>query len=240
MNILQKLKNRFYSKLSNWVRKQNIILLNKDGVISKKALISGSKLYGRIKLSEGVRIDSSFLSGNVEIKEGAVIRKGVYLNSKSRISIERYTVINGPNTTLISDINQIEVGAFCSIARNVQFQEANHDYHNFTTSFIESKFGQKKVQEIISKGGIKLGHDVWIGTQCVILSGAEIGTGAIVAANSVVSGVIPPYAIVAGSPAKVLKYRFDEIKIKELLESQWWYHINKENYKEFKIKFNSI
>ena len=74
----------------------------------------------------------------------------------------------------------------------------------------------------MSKGNIVIGNDVWIGTHSVILSGAKINDGAIVAANSVVTGEIPAYAIVAGAPAKVLKYRFPQNVIDDLLEKQWW------------------
>jgi virginiamycin A acetyltransferase len=82
--------------------------------------------------------------------------------------------------------------------------------------------GKSFKEDLVSKGNIELGHDVWIGTQCVILSGAKIGTGAVIAANSVVTGEIPPYAIAAGSPAKIIKYRFEEKVISELLQSKWW------------------
>ena len=68
-----------------------------------------------------------------------------------------------------------------------------------------------------------MGHDVWIGTHCVLLSGAKIGNGAIIAANSVVTGEIPAYAIAAGSPAKVIKYRFSEEMISSLNALSWWH-----------------
>jgi virginiamycin A acetyltransferase len=92
-----------------------------------------------------------------------------------------------------------------------------------TTYFLRKNLEKKHSKEdLVSKGPITIGHDVWIGTHCVILSGAEIGTGAVIAANSVVTGAIPPYAIAAGTPAKVIRYRFDEKTINELLESRWW------------------
>jgi virginiamycin A acetyltransferase len=74
-----------------------------------------------------------------------------------------------------------------------------------------------------SKGPITIGNDVWIGTQCVILSGSTIGDGAVIAANSVVTADIPPYAIAAGSTAKVLRYRFSDAIIERLLNLQWWH-----------------
>ena len=74
------------------------------------------------------------------------------------------------------------------------------------------------VEDATSKGDILIGDDVWIGERAVILSGVEIGRGAIVAAGAVVSKSIPPYAIAAGVPAKVVKYRFDDDLISELLK----------------------
>ncbi len=67
-----------------------------------------------------------------------------------------------------------------------------------------------------------IGNDVWIGSGALILSGASIGDGAVVAAHSVVTKPVPPYAIVAGNPARVVKYRFDEATIQELLALKWW------------------
>lgn len=83
-----------------------------------------------------------------------------------------------------------------------------------------------------TKGTIEIGNDVWIGTSAVILSGVKIGHGAVVAAGSLVTKNIPPYAIVGGNPAKIIKYRFNEDKIKELLEMNWW------DWSEEKIKNN--
>lgn len=76
--------------------------------------------------------------------------------------------------------------------------------------------------DVLSKGAIEIGHDVWIGTNAIILSGVTIGTGAIVGAGSLVAKDVPPYAIVAGNPAKVLRFRFSDELIAKLLQSQWW------------------
>ena len=73
-----------------------------------------------------------------------------------------------------------------------------------------------------SKGDITVENDVWIGHGSKILSGVSIGDGAIIGANSLVTRDIPPYAIAAGSPARVIKYRFDEQTIEKLLEIRWW------------------
>ena len=69
---------------------------------------------------------------------------------------------------------------------------------------------------------IHIGHDVWIGYGAIIMDGVTIGTGAVVAAAAVVTKDVPPYAIVAGVPARIIRYRFDDDTIRRLLESRWW------------------
>lgn len=69
---------------------------------------------------------------------------------------------------------------------------------------------------------VNIGNDVWIGTRAMILDGVTIGDGAVVGAGAVVTKDIPPYAIVGGVPAKIIRYRFPQEKINELLASEWW------------------
>ena len=72
------------------------------------------------------------------------------------------------------------------------------------------------------KGDTVVGNDVWIGQQATILPGVHIGDGAIVGLNSVVGSHVPPYTIVAGNPAKIIRKRFDDEMIQLLLQLQWW------------------
>ena len=73
-----------------------------------------------------------------------------------------------------------------------------------------------------TKGDIRIGNDVWIGEDAKILSGVTIGDGAVIGANSLVTKNVPPYAVVGGVPAKIIKYRFPENVISRLLQIKWW------------------
>ncbi|WP_320109560.1 CatB-related O-acetyltransferase [Bosea sp. NBC_00550] len=73
-----------------------------------------------------------------------------------------------------------------------------------------------------TRGDVLIGHDVWLGSQSMILSGVRISHGAVVAARAVVTRDVPPYAIVAGNPARLVRLRFDEATVAALLETRWW------------------
>lgn len=171
--------------------------------VGKASFIRDAKLFGNVTLGDHCKLSEVIITGNV--------------------SVGRYTSIWGPNVLLVAKINKIVIGSFCSIARNVSFQEFDHNHQKMTTYYMgQNFFGEKWKNEIVSKGDIVIGNDVWIGANAIILSGAKVGNGCIIAANSVVSGTVPDYAIVGGTPARVLKYRFDEATINQLLEQQWW------------------
>lgn len=190
--------------------------------INSNCILDNVNFNGVLSLSDHCKIlnligEGKILAGRkIKINGGSVVLNGC-------IEIGDYTTINGPNTDIYSAVNMVKIGKFCSIARNVSIQEYNHKMDKVSTYFINYNiFGRDDDESNDSKGSIIIENDVWIGTQCVILSGAHISNGAVVAANSVVTGFIPPYAVVAGSPARVIKYRFPEETIAKLLEIRWW------------------
>jgi acetyltransferase-like isoleucine patch superfamily enzyme len=116
-----------------------------------------------------------------------------------------------------NDSEFLKIGSYCSIGPNCLFiLGGEHEYKTLTTFPIKKFFLNK--DESKTKGSIILEDDVWLGYGVTILSGITIGKGAIVGAKSVVVKDIPPYSIVGGNPAKVLKYRFDNETITELLK----------------------
>ena len=122
------------------------------------------------------------------------------------------------NIVSFADIHKIIIGNYVSIAQNVQFiLDAEHYTQNISTYPFKVKLLETEKEEAFGKGDIIVEDDVWIGYGATIMSGVHIGQGAVVAAGAVVSKDVPPYAIVGGVPAKIIKYRFSEDVIKEML-----------------------
>lgn len=112
----------------------------------------------------------------------------------------------------------LKIGNYCSIAPEVVFLlDGEHRYDTLTSYPFKARFFNES-GDAQSKGCITLGDDVWIGYSAIIISGVHIGQGAVVAAGAVVTKDVPPYAIVGGVPAKVIKYRFEPKLIEELLK----------------------
>lgn len=118
------------------------------------------------------------------------------------------------------------IGKFTSISWGVTVGPEEHDYSRVTNhSFLYSTKSFQLVKEKVYSpfvGECTVGHDVWIGCNSTILRGVKIGNGAVVGANSLVNKHVPPYAIVVGSPARIIKFRFSDEIIAGLQELQWW------------------
>jgi virginiamycin A acetyltransferase len=118
------------------------------------------------------------------------------------------------------------IGNYVSIAKGVKFLlGGEHNYSIFTTYPFKAIY--RNEVEAFSKGRIIVGDFVWIATNSLILSGVSIGTGSIVAAGSVVTKDVPPYSIVGGNPAKVIKFRFDDSYIEILKRIDFSFLISK-------------
>lgn len=119
----------------------------------------------------------------------------------------------------------ISIGNYCSIAGDVTFLlSGEHNYNHISTYPFFDRDDSERItyKDTFKKGNITIGNDVWIGFGTIILSGVTIGDGAVVGAGAVIAKDIPPYAIVVGNPSKILKYRFEEKQIDELLSIKWW------------------
>jgi virginiamycin A acetyltransferase len=125
--------------------------------------------------------------------------------------------------------DRLVIGKFCAIARGVKFimNGANHQMNGISTYpffiFGNGWEGARPAEhELPYKGDTVIGNDVWIGYDALIQPGVTIGDGAIIAARSVVTADVPPYAIVGGNPARVVRQRFDADSVRRLLALAWW------------------
>lgn len=228
--------NRILSKFKSLLGSLNSISPTVN--IPKQTLIHSAVLHGDIQLSAPRSIVNSTLKGTVAVGKQTTIQKSklkgiISIGEDNKlygvtllgvVTTGKFTSLWGPNLDINSSIEApVHIGNFCSIARNVTFQTFNHNFKKPTSYFIgQNIFNEKWENEKVTKGGIVLKNDVWIGAHSVILTGVTLENGAVVAANSVVTKDVPPFAIVAGSPAKIIGYRFEPTIIQQLLELAWW------------------
>lgn len=145
---------------------------------------------------------------------------------RPRIAVGRYSY-GIPAVRWWGEHSGLNIGKFCSIAKNVTiFLGGNHRVDWITTYpfSIQPRWRRftGRVEHPTSRGDVIIGNDVWLGSGCTILSGVSIGDGAVVAANATVTRDVPPYAIAAGNPARVVRFRFEEQQVARLLELRWW------------------
>ncbi len=126
--------------------------------------------------------------------------------------------------------DKLAIGKFCSIACGAKFlfTSANHTMQSLSTypfPLFYEEWGLERAAVTDAwdnRGDIIIGNDVWIGYEAVILSGVKIGDGAIIGTRAVVTKDVPPYTIVGGVPAKMIRKRFSDETISQLLKLQWW------------------
>lgn len=120
---------------------------------------------------------------------------------------------------------KLRIWKYCSIAGGIQILLGGNHRPDWVTTypfnFLDTDYRYIKGHPD-SKGDVNIGNDVWLGQNCVILSGVTIGDGACIAAHAVVTKNVPPYGIIAGNPGRLVKMRFDERIVEALLEIKWW------------------
>ena len=190
-------------------------------IIKKRLYFLFFSIYKYFKYPK-TRIETNFVLPGVEIGEGTIVRSGCKI--QKNVKIGSYTFIN-ENTQI--DTNCESIGNYCSISHGVKIGMGSHPLHFVSTStiFYEPYRGyvkDQKYDEFEDKGYTIVGNDVLIGANAIILAGVNVGDGAVIGAGSVATKDVPPYAIVAGNPAKVIKYRFNNEQIDKLLKIKWW------------------
>lgn len=175
---------------------------NQNSYFSKNSII-----HNDVKYEHPIRT-----YGNVTIKSKSILGAFSFINT---------------GTTLFPGT---KIGRYCSIGKNCEIGAFDHPIDWLSSSPIQYNiaghfpdyvniFEQQKFER---PNSTIIGNDVWIGSLVIIKRGLKIGDGAIIAGGAVVIGDVPPYAIVGGVPARILKYRFEQDIIKQLLELKWW------------------
>ena len=175
-----------------------------------------NKFLKRADVPAAIQDVPSF-AGNPNVKVGA----GCYIFN---CNIEDHTYLS-VNVSMMN----ASIGRFCSIGQGVCIGLGMHPSRDFVSTHPAFFAANKEVTISFAKenhfremGNTIIGNDVWIGVNAIVMDDVTIGDGAIIGAGAIVTKDVPPYAIVAGSPARVLRYRFEKEQIAFLLQYKWW------------------
>ncbi len=149
------------------------------------------------------------LTSNVAIPE--------FCSFSGEVIIKDFTTLGIHNMMF----GQISIGKYCQIGAYVAIHGTNHPITH-PSIYINYRFFSGELSKYKTSKPVKIGNDVWIGHGAIVLSGITIGDGCIIGAGSVVTRDVEPYSVVAGNPAKLLRKRFSDGIISELLELKWW------------------
>jgi acetyltransferase-like isoleucine patch superfamily enzyme len=167
-----------------------------------------------------------------------ILFRPTLIKTRKNVSAGNNSYHNGD--LIIRGRGKVRLGSYSALGKSISIITENHDtnFASIQGMFYQKNFKNHHPGDLVKsnkakiKGDTIIGNDVWIGDKVIILSGANIGDGACIAAGSVVTKDIEPYAIVGGIPAKLIKYRFSA-EVRNLLnEIQWW------NWSEEKIRKN--
>lgn len=182
----------------------------------------GHYIKGMVKNLFNPKISNlSFVSANNRIDHRAVIYRMVKMKSSS---IGRYSYIGND-----TDVECADIGQFCSISDHCRIGMGGHTLSHISSCPLftqringcQEQWVDQDIHAVEEKRAV-LGNDVWVGSHVLINGGVTVGHGAVIGAGAVVVKDVPPYAIVGGVPAKVIRYRFSPEIIEKLLELQWW------------------
>lgn len=147
------------------------------------------------------------------------VKLGRILVNADKVVIGAYSYIRSGSELY----GHCQIGRFCSIGQNViiGLDKSKHPSNWLSTALFLEKYECEYIA-LTTPVTTTIKHDCWIGRDVVIMSGVTVGEGAIIGARAVVTADVPPYAVVAGVPAKILKYRFSADLVEKIESSQWW------------------
>jgi chloramphenicol O-acetyltransferase type B len=200
------------------------ILLLPFGLLLKLielAVVGSRDLYNKFRFRGSIIDRNCCIDPTTEIEENCHILENCLVWDST---IMRFSYV-GRN----SMIQHAKIGSFCSIANDVYVGLGTHPLNLFSTSplfyRVVNTFKFRLIEndyDFAEYKPIEIGHDVWIGARAMVMDGVKVGDGAIIAANAVVTKDVPPFAVVAGIPAKIIRYRYSPEKIEKLLGNRWW------------------
>jgi virginiamycin A acetyltransferase len=157
----------------------------------------------------GQRLD--FLANDIRIAPGTFIAPGTRIGKRTRINAA-------------SHIGRCTIGSYCAIGGRLIVRSGNHHTGMLNLQDYAQRHIIRSCKSVIGldKGGVAIGHAVWIGDSVIVLPGVNIGNGAVIGAGSVVTKSIPPFAVAAGNPAKVIRNRFPDEALGYLEQLAWW------------------
>ena len=171
------------------------------------------KFMGKAKVDKSARLEWPVHLRDVHVQSDVEIGRFTYIRQGSHVS------------------SNTRIGRYCAIARNVEIAPLEHpvdwlSVHPFQYDNLffgpSGLYDRHARRPRVQSGPTVLGNDVWIGAHVIVQRGVTIGDGAVIGANSFVNADVPPYAIVAGSPARVIRLRFAPEIVEQLLKLQWW------------------
>lgn len=148
--------------------------------------------------------------GKNTVSRGTIF-SGIDLSIGYATTIGANAILHGP----------LIVGRYCQLGPAIAIYGSDHPTSHLTT-YISSNLFMGRLSDFSQRKQVSVGNDVWIGHGAVLLKGIEVGNGAIIGAGSVVTKTVPAYTIVAGNPARVLRFRFNQSIIELLQELEWW------------------
>ena len=201
-----------------------------------KSLPDSVKLYRFAEVSESEVGEHSVIGDFSRVRKSSL---GKHTRIDRNNFLTNVVLGNYSYTGPFDMIFHCKIGKFVSISYGVTIGAPEHNYHLLTTHpFIyNDEYDLLDKRDLVRNDKfdkpLVIGNDVWIGCNATILRGVSIGDGAVIGANSLVNKDVPPYAIVAGCPARIVKYRFEKEMIDKLLQLEWW------NWDENKIRENA-